>query len=178
MVNISKDTIYDILYIVIPSLLIVFVFYLESKYVTEHEREKKEFFKIFFLSAFLLGIIQYGYRFYYDISTGSSGSSIKSSSKDISKKITSSIKDNVKKIKGGVLPNTSSIVKKNPDFDISSAKSTSIVKDTIKSIVDKVSDVSSNVGIKIAEAVPSPTSSPSSLVKSISIPINPNLPDF
>lgn len=175
MVNITKDTIYDILYIVVPSLLIVFLFYLESKYVTEHEREKKEFFKIFFLSAFLLGIIQYGYRFYCNINNSNN----KESTKEISKKISSSIKDNLKKIKGGTVSNTQ-LIKKIPDFDSPIKSQTSIVKDTIKSFVDKVSDVSSNVGTKISEIVQSPKSSPSSLVKSISIPkqINPNLPDF
>jgi len=171
MVNISKDTIYDILYIVIPSLLIVFLFYLESKYVTEHERENKEFFKIFFLSSFLLGIIQYGYRFYYDINHSKSGGGISNVSKSASTSASKSIKENIKKN-----------IKKIPNFDTPVSDAPSIIKDTVKSIVDKVADVSSDISDKVVKTVSSPISSPSpsSLVKSISIPkqINPNLPDF
>ena len=173
MVNISTDTIYDILYIVIPSLLIVFLFYLESKYVTEHERENKEFFKIFFLSSFLLGIIQYGYRFYYDISHSKSCGGISNVSKSASASASASksIKENIKKN-----------IKKIPNFDTPVSDAPSIIKDTVKSIVDKVADVSSDISDKVVKTVSSPISSPSpsSLIKSISIPtqINPNLPDF
>lgn len=165
---VSIDTIYDILYIVIPSLLIVFMFYLESKYVTEHERENKEYFKIFFLSSFLLGILQYGYRFYFNITESNNGSSGGGSNNVVTDSI-KNIKENIKKV---------------PKIEPSKVTTKTIVNDTVKSIVDKVATNVVNVSPDITNNIVKTVSSPKILtsgVKNISKikhQINPNLPDF
>jgi hypothetical protein len=54
------------IYVLLPCLLIVLMFYIESNIVTERERETKEYFKIFFVSFLLIGIARYCFTFYYD----------------------------------------------------------------------------------------------------------------
>ena len=158
---VSIDTIYDILYIVIPSILIVFMFYLESKYVTEHERENKEYFKIFFLSSFLLGILQYGYRFYFNIIESNKSSSGGSSNNVVTESI-KNIKENIKKV---------------PKIEPPKVTTKTIVNDTVKSIVDKVA--TNVLPDKVVNTVASPKILTSSIKNVSKIKqINPNLPDF
>lgn len=159
---VSIDTIYDILYIVIPSILIVFMFYLESKYVTEHERENKEYFKIFFLSSFLLGILQYGYRFYFNIIESNKSSSGGSSNNVVTESI-KNIKENIKKV---------------PKIEPPKVTTKTIVNDTVKSIVDKVA--TNVLPDKVVKTVASPKILTSGVknISKIKHQINPNLPDF
>ena len=66
------------LYVLLPCLLIVLMFYIESNIVTERERETREYVKIFFVSFLLIGIARYCFTFYYN--HRSSGSAHSSSS--------------------------------------------------------------------------------------------------
>jgi hypothetical protein len=137
------------------------MFYLESKYVTEHERENKEYFKIFFLSSFLLGILQYGYRFYFNIIESNKSSSGGSSNNVVTESI-KNIKENIKKV---------------PKIEPPKVTTKTIVNDTVKSIVDKVAtNVSPD---KVVKTVASPKILTSSIKNVSKIKqINPNLPDF
>ena len=54
------------LYVLLPCLLIVLMFYIESNVITERERETREYVKIFFVSFLLIGIARYCFTFYYN----------------------------------------------------------------------------------------------------------------
>ena len=70
------------LYVLLPCLLIVLMFYIESNVITERERETREYVKIFFVSFLLIGIARYCFTFYYN--HRDSGSSNVRKSKNVS----------------------------------------------------------------------------------------------
>jgi FlaA1/EpsC-like NDP-sugar epimerase len=67
------------LYVLLPCLLIVLMFYIESNVITERERETREYVKIFFVSFLLIGIARYCFTFYYNHRDGIGSSTVKKS---------------------------------------------------------------------------------------------------
>jgi len=125
------------IYVLLPCLLIVLMFYIESNIVTERERETKEYFKIFFVSFLLIGIARYCFTFYFN-NKGSGGS-----------KISTSITRKSKSVKtGGQLRSTSENTSSSPLETISNTVSTIVEKiaPTQKSIpvVDTVTKIVSS----------------------------------
>lgn len=115
------------IYVLLPCLLIVLMFYIESNIVTERERETKEYFKIFFVSFLLIGIARYCFTFYYN-NKGSGGS-----------KISTSITRKSKSIKtGGQITTTSENTSSSPLETISN---------TVSTIVEKIAPTSVSVPI-------------------------------
>lgn len=67
------------LYVLLPCLLIVLMFYIESNVITERERETREYVKIFFVSFLLIGIARYCFTFYYNHRDGIGSSNVRKS---------------------------------------------------------------------------------------------------
>lgn len=67
------------LYVLLPCLLIVLMFYIESNVITKRERETREYVKIFFVSFLLIGIARYCFTFYYNHRDGIGSSTVKKS---------------------------------------------------------------------------------------------------
>jgi len=78
------------LYVLLPCLLIVLMFYIESNVITERERETREYVKIFFVSFLLIGIARYCFTFYYNHRDGIG--SAHSSSSNVRKSKNASVK--------------------------------------------------------------------------------------
>tara|TARA_Y100000389_G_C17390872_1_gene479804 strand:- start:302 stop:727 length:426 start_codon:yes stop_codon:yes gene_type:complete len=112
------------IYVLLPCLLIVLMFYIESNIVTERERETKEYFKIFFVSFLLIGIARYCFTFYYDIRGSGSRTSITRKSKSIKT--------------GGQITTTSENTSSSPLETISN---------TVSTIVEKIAPTSAPVPI-------------------------------
>ena len=150
----NSELLYESIYILIPCLLIVFMFYIESKVVTERERETREYFKIFIVSFLLIGIARYCFTFYYNMnSSGTSASDVIKSSKASVGSITKS----KSKTSGGSNLNSS---------ETSSPLET--ISNTVSTIVEKITPSKSVTTENI-------TSSVNKVTKAV---INPNLPDF
>lgn len=83
----NTELLIECIYVLLPCLLIVFMFYIESNIVTERERDTKEYFKIFFISFLLIGIARYCFTFYYDNRGSNSSSRISTSTTTKSKSV-------------------------------------------------------------------------------------------
>lgn len=148
----NSELLYESIYILIPCLLIVFMFYIESKVVTERERETREYFKIFIVSFLLIGIARYCFTFYYNMSSSGTSNIIKSS-----KAYVGSITKSKSKTSGGSNLNSSE-----------SSSPLETISNTVSTIVEKITPSKSVTTENI-------TSSVSKVTKAV---INPNLPDF
>ena len=149
----NSNLLYEGIYVLIPCLLIVFMFYIESKVVTERERETREYFKIFIVSFLLIGIARYCFTFYYNNGSDSGTSAIIKSSKASVGSITKS----KSKTSGGSNLNSSE-----------SSSPLETISNTVSTIVEKITPSKSLTTDNI-------TSSVSKVTKTV---INPNLPDF
>ena len=136
------------LYVLLPCLLIVLMFYIESNIVTERERETKEYVKIFFISFLLIGIARYCFTFYYNHRGGSAGS-VRSSTIKKSKSIS---------VKTGGSSDTTSISESSSPLET--------ISNTVSTIVEKIAPTSASVPIT------------KTVTKVVGSSINPNLPDF
>ena len=140
------------LYVLLPCLLIVLMFYIESNVITERERETREYVKIFFVSFLLIGIARYCFIFYYNhLGSARSGSST------VRKYKSGSVKSS-----GGSCGGSSG----NGDSSSESSSPLETISNTVSTIVEKITPTSASAPIT------------KTVTKVVGSSINPNLPDF
>jgi len=130
----NTDLLIEGLYVLLPCLLIVLMFYIESNIVTERERETREYVKIFFISFLLIGIARYCFTFYYNYNGKSHSRNIDGFTTKKSKSI---------KIDGGG-NKTNSTEKSSPLETISN---------TVSTIVEKITPTSAPITKSVTKVV-------------------------